>query len=127
MEDIFIKASKQKLRFKAGNGSLSTEDLWDIPLEALDKLTIGYSKELDDSNTTSFIKPKRANTVLSLRFEIAKYIIETRVAEEEANKLKAEKAVKRSQIKDLMAKKQLDAMESKSLEDLQKELDLLEA
>ena len=126
MEGNFVKASKLKLRFKSGNGNVSVEDLWDLPLENVDAMAIGYSKELDDSSSLSFIKPKRANTALALKFEITKFVIETRVAEAEARKTATEKAAKRTQIRELMEKKQLTAMEGKSLEELQKELDLLE-
>lgn len=127
MEDNFIKATKKKLRFKVGNGNVSTEDLWDLPLETVDKLAVAYSKELDDTNTMSFIKPKRTNSDLALRFEIAKAVINIRVAEEEASRLRAEKQAKRAQLRDLLAKKELSALENKSVEELQKELDALEA
>jgi len=127
MEGNFIKASKLKLRFKSGTGNVSVEDLWDLDLKIVDKIAIALKKELGENETDSFIKPKTSDKTTELRFDIAKYIIETRLAEQEAAKVRAEKAAKRAQIKELMAKKQLDSLESKSLEDLQKELDALEA
>ena len=127
MENNFIKASRQKLRFKVGNGNVSAEDLWDLTLEQLDLLAIAYDKELKDQTGTSFIKPKVNRTApVQLKFDVVKYVIETKLAENEARRVRSEKLAKRSQILELMAKKELSSLKSKSLDELQKELDALE-
>jgi len=126
MENMFVKASKQKLRFKVGNGNASTEDLWDLTLDQLDTLAIGYSKDLKETEGLSFIKPKtNRNASLQLKFEITKFVIETKMAEADARKLRQEREAKRAQILELMQKKELSALENKSLDELQKEYDLL--
>ena len=129
MNDLFIKAVRAKLRFQVkGSGNISVEDLWDLGLERLDALAIAYNKELKDSEGESFIKPKgNKNTELTLQFEIVKFVIVTKLAEAEAKKVAKDKAEKRAQILELMKKKELSTLESKTLEELEKELVLLDA
>ena len=38
LTNLFEKASKMKLRFSTTKGVLSTEDLWDLSLESLDRI-----------------------------------------------------------------------------------------
>ena len=129
MNDLFIKAVRAKLRFQVkGSGNISVEDLWDLGLERLDALAIAYNKELKDSEGESFIKPKgNKNTELTLQFKIVKFVIVTKLAEAEAKKVAKDKAEKRAQILELMKKKELSTLESKTLEELEKELVLLDA
>ena len=91
---IFEKASKLKLRYETKTGNVSTEDLWDMPLESkrgasLDTLAQALNKELKASNEESFVvKKTRANDELELKFEIVKHVITYKMASAE----RAEKA-----------------------------------
>ena len=123
---MFELASRLKLSFKVANGTIKTEDLWDLKLEALDVLAKSLSKEVKDASEESFIKTKtKAGKELELKFEIVKHIITVKLAEKEAKALAIEKAQKKEQIRELIAKKELSSLESKSLEELQKEYDAL--
>lgn len=123
---MFEQASRLKLSFKVANGTIKVEDLWDLKLEALDVLAKSLSKEVKDASEESFIKTKtKAGKELELKFEIVKHIITVKLAEKEAKALAIEKAQKKEQIRELIAKKELSSLESKSLEELQKEYDAL--
>jgi hypothetical protein len=123
---MFEQASRLKLRFKVTNGVLATEDLWDLSLDSLDLLAKSLNKQVKDASEESFIKTKtKASKELELKFEIVKYIINVKLAEKEAKAIAIEKAQKKEQIRELIAKKELSSMESKSLEELQKEFDAL--
>lgn len=120
---MFEKGIRQKLRFKLANGIISIEDLYDLKLEDLDRLAISLNKEIKESSGESFIKAKTStNETLELKFEIVKHVIDVKLLEKE-NKAKAlEKQQKREQIEELIGRKELSALESKSLEELRKEL-----
>lgn len=123
---MFEKASKLKLRFNTSRGSLSTEDLWDLNLESLDKLAISIKKELSETAEQSFIKKKHAgDEVLQLKLDILVHVINVKLEEKEAKRVSAEKAAKRAQILELMQKKELSMLESKSLDELKQELENL--
>lgn len=120
--NIFEKATRIRLRFETSRGTLNTEDLWKLILTELDKLAIALNKQLKEASEESFIKTKTNNTVLlELRFDIVKHIIDTLLAENEEKK-----KAKRDQLLDLIAKKENQELEGKSLEELKSELSKLE-
>lgn len=125
--NIFEKATRIRLRFETSRGNLNVEDLWKLPLTELDKLAIALNKQLKEASEESFIKTKTNNTVLlELRFEIVKHIIDTLLAENEEKKKAADKKAKRDQLLELIAKKENQELEGKSLEELKSELSKLE-
>lgn len=74
--------------------------------------------------TRSFIKT-RTKDATELKFNIVKHIIDVKLQEQEERIVAAEKKAKRQKILDLMAKKQDAELESKSYEELAKELEAL--
>lgn len=121
---MFEKASRVKLRYSTNRGVLSVEDLWDLSLEQLDSIAINLNKRLKESQTESFIKIRTKDTT-ELKFNIVKHIIDVKLQEQEERIVAAEKKAKRQKILDLMAKKQDAELESKSYEELAKELEAL--
>lgn len=121
---MFEKASRVKLRYSTNRGVLSVEDLWDLSLEQLDPIAINLNKRLKESQTESFIKTRTKDTT-ELKFNIVKHIIDVKLQEQEERTVAAEKKAKRQKILDLMAKKQDAELESKSYEELAKELEAL--
>ena len=117
--NIFEKASKANLRFSTDVGTLSTEDLWKLPLEVLDSLAVGLKRILDSQETESFIKATRMPNNLQLRFDIAKSIIESRLEEAEDNQKSAERKKAKEKIMENIANKQDSALQDKSLDELQ--------
>lgn len=124
---MFLKASRIKLRFSTTRGVLSVEDLWDLKLEELDALAKSLNKAVKASAEESFIKKtSAADKVTELSFEIVKEVIRVKLEEQEARKLAADKRAKRAQIMELIEKKETEALGGKSLEELKKELEVLE-
>jgi len=126
----FEKASRQKLRFNTGVGNVTTEDLWDLPLEgrvSLDNLARSLNKEIKEQEEESFVKkPSGASTTLKLQFDIVKHIIDVKIADKERAEKAAATRKERQRILQLMSQKQDEELENKSMEDLQKMLDSLE-
>lgn len=125
---IFEQAARLKLRFETPKGLLSAEDLWDLPLTSnagkanLDDLARAYDKEVKEEAKVSFVNPtqSKSNAVAELKFNIVLRIIQVRV-EENQKRLDAEdRAEKRRQIQGIIERKQNEALEGKSLEELQK-------
>ena len=125
--NIFEKANKLKVRFATALGSVTVEDLWDMPLTSrkanasLDDLAKSLSKSVKESAEESFVVKKSSkNTELELKFDIVKHIIDIKLAEREAAANAAErKAQKEKVLRVIEAKKDAD-LENQSLEDLQK-------
>jgi len=121
--DLFIEASRRKLRFNSNKGSLNVDDLWDVPLEFLDNLAVALEEQIQKAGKKSFLAKRSASTLqLDISFEIAKYVLETRVAEDEARKDKASKEAKRSQLKALLEEKQMEKIKGQSVEEIEAQL-----
>ncbi len=117
---MFEKALRKKLRF-AYKGSISTEDLWDLSVEELDGIYKKLRKEQKQSDEESLLSKKTAaSATLSLKVDIVKYIVETKVDEVKKRNDAAERRAQREHIKGIIAQKKADEMAGKSVEDLEK-------
>lgn len=124
MNNIFEKAARIKLRFQTVIGTLSVEQLWDLPLETgngnlyrlAEELQTALKIESKPAKALAFFK-KAALTdeVTELKFEIVKHIVITRVAEIEANTNKAVRASELKELDTLIAAKEAEAKSSLSL------------
>lgn len=118
--EIYKRALKKQLRFKSNQfGIIQTEDLFNLTLEQLDSIAIAVNKELKEKEEGSFIKSKTTETTdLTLRLDILKDVIETKIADKErAEKAYATRA-RNERIKELIAKKQDESLAEKDIEEL---------
>lgn len=118
----FAKGTRLKLRFtESVTGSLSIEDLWDLPLPSLDLIAIDLNKKIEDNkDNKSFISKKTSNdTTLLLKFDIVKSVIEYKLNTiDTAEKRMASKARNESIMKAIKVQKDKE-LEGKSLQDLE--------
>lgn len=120
---MFEKATRLKLRFNTPLGILSTEDLWDLPLEqvpgSLDNLAKNLNKTIKEEDEESFVTKKTVtDTILHLKFEIVKHVINVKLEERDERKKALETKAKREKIMALIEEKQDDELKGKDLEEL---------
>ncbi len=132
MEANFIKASKKAYRYTTVRGMVTTEDLWNMKLEARDSfdlnhVAIALAEAIEATTTKSFVKPTTSKTAdEESKLEIVKYIIADKIEKlEKASKAK-EKREKRAKLMEIIDAKQDEALQGKSIEELKKELEELE-
>lgn len=125
--ELFEKASRLKWRFYTPQGAVTVEDLWDLPLSSprspranLDEIAIELNKQIQEQNTTSFVK-KTTNTreTLQNKFDLVLHIISVRQAEATDAETKQANAQKKAQILELIANKENESLGGKSIEELQ--------
>lgn len=118
--ELFAKATKERLRFKIGKGTISTEDLWFIGMIELDKLAVALHKELESQETGSFLNPKKTDAKTQLEFDVVKYVLDARLE----NAQRAEKAAvtraKNERIDKIIQRKRDEELENMSVEELEK-------
>ena len=123
---MFEKAARLKLRFQSPQGALTVEDLWDLPLTStrlnqgnLNNIAKAISRQLKSEGEEDFVNPKSgADTVLQIQLDIVKHIIQVRQTENETARDLADRRQKKERIMEIIAKKQDQDLEGKSLEDL---------
>lgn len=129
--EIYKKASKKKLRFSTNRGSLSVEQLWDLPKEEIRQLVIKARDaakksfgEVSDTELSFLDAPAKTKaTDDELRFEILKDIYLTKKSAEEKAQKKAEAKRNNQKLLDIIARKQDEALEKKSINELEKMLE----
>lgn len=119
MEKIFETAVRTKMRFPF-KGMISVEDLWDLTVENLDSVFKTLNSHLKQVKEESLLDARtKQDKELDTKIEIIKYIVGVKL-EEEALRLKAkEKREQKQKILEIMSRKQNEAMEGKSMEELQ--------
>lgn len=127
MENNFELATRQKLRFSTNRGMVTTEDLWDLGLAELDTIAKGINKILKESSEESFVNRRTvADKKLTLGLSVVVSIINTKLTEDEKRKAVAERKAKRDKLIMVIADKEDNVLQRKSLTALHAELDKLE-
>lgn len=118
----FKEASRQKLRFQTPVGLVTTEQLWDLPLQELDAMAVKLEEDYNKSGKKSFLVAKsKKDKQIKLALDIVIEVLEDKVQERDAaaqaasDKEHNQKILERiQQAKD----KELDGLSVKELEKL---------
>lgn len=126
MNDLFIKASRLKLRFATTKGSIATEDLWDLPLDSatgrinLNQLAINEFNAIDKQPTVSFVNPTvKKEGKHELRLEILKHVISVKQEENQAKLVTTAKAQEKAKLLEILSKKEDAELEGLTKEQVQ--------
>lgn len=124
--NLFEVAVREKYRFPY-KGMISTEDLWDLSVNALDSIFKTLNKERKNADEESLLDVKdNVNTILENKIAIIKYVVNVKQAEAAEKLLEREKKQQKQKIMNLIAKKQDETLENMSQEELLKKLSELE-
>lgn len=124
--ELFIWATKNKVRFPF-KGMIGVEDLWDLSLTNLDNIFKSLKSQERKASEESLLNVRsKEDQELTKKIEIIKYIVSVKLADMESARKAAENKEKKQKIMALMAKKDDEAMENMSKEELGKMLAELE-
>lgn len=116
---MYKEALQKKLRFKTNKGMISTEDLFDLSLQNLNTLAIMLDKKISEAPKKSIIEelPAEENDD-ELRFSIVKDVINIKLKARKDNINRAQIDARNKRIAEIIAKKEDEALENKSIEEL---------
>lgn len=116
---MYKEALQKKLRFKTNKGMITTEDLFDLSLQNLNTLAIMLDKKISEAPKKSFIEELSAEeNDDELRFSIVKDVINIKLKARKDNINRAQIDARNKRIAKLIAKKEDEALENKSIEEL---------
>lgn len=119
MMSIFEVATRRKYRFQL-NGSLTTEDLWDLSPENLDKIFKGLNAQLKKSSEESLLATRtKEDEDLLHKIEIVKYIVAVKLAEKEAAQAAKARKEHKQKLMALIEEKQTENLKNMPLEQLE--------
>lgn len=121
-KNLFEIATRNRYRFNY-KGVMTVEDLWSLGVKDLDAIfkTLNRQKKADDEDSLLATK-SAADTELTNKIELVKYIVSVKLAEAEDRKNAAEKKEQRDKILAIMAKKQDAKLENMDMPELEAEL-----
>ena len=125
VKNIFKYAAKKQLRFPY-KGLISVEDLFNLGLTELDSVYKVLKKQQKSSSEESLISDKTPqDTELEIKLAIVKEIFDDKKIAMDKTKKAAEKKVQAQKILEIMNKKQDEALQNMSQEELQAQLNAL--
>ena len=131
---LFEKATRKAFRFPSIKGELNVEQVWQLPLTSrtgfdLDSVARTINAELKSLAEESFVNkgsnPKRAE--LQDKLDIVVHIIGVKQSESEAAEKRVARQQEVSKLEELLARKNDQALESLSAEEIQAKLAALKA
>lgn len=124
-EEMFIKASREKMRFPY-KGMATVEDLWDLSVTELDKIYKSLNAKANQAQEESLLEVKTSeDETLAAQIEIIKYIVSVKLEEKKAAEMAKERKAQKQKIMSILASKQDEALQGKSIEELEKMLNEL--
>lgn len=122
VKNIFKYAAKHCLRFPY-KGQASVEDLFNLGLNDLDSVYKILKKQQKSNSDESLITDKTPqDTQIEVKLAIVKEIFDDKKASIDRAKAAAEKRTQAQRILEIMSKKQDDALQNMSMEELQSQL-----
>ncbi len=133
IQNIFEYAARHKIRFPSIRGELSVEQLWDVPLRSRDDFNLNAvakvaNKALKEVSEESFVETTKTieHTRREAVMEIVKYVIDAKLAEEEAAKTRATRKQDKEKLLSILAEKQAGKLSELSEREVQRRIAALE-
>lgn len=118
--NLFEVATRENYLFPF-KGMINVIDLWNLSLTNLDSVFKTLNTEVKKSEEESLLNAKtKEDEELTNKIEIIKYIVAKKLAEKEAKENEKKNKEKRQRILEIKAKRQDEALENMSDEDLDK-------
>lgn len=129
MSALFERATREQFRFPSNKGELTTEQLWQLPLQSktnfdLDTVAKTINAELKKSAEESFVTPS-SNTgasLLSAKLDVVKAVIAYRQDENARRRLAADKAAQRERLLNALNNAEQQQLLQMSPDELRKQL-----
>lgn len=117
--DNFKQATREKVRFQTAKGPLSTEQLWSLSIEDLDALAVSLDAEHKQSGKKSFLtKTTAKDKTVKLKFDVVIEVLNSLVAEIDAQAEAKEIKEHNEKIFDAIAEKEGIELKGKSIKQL---------
>lgn len=134
MTNLFKYAAISKLRFPSVRGDLTTEQLWDLPLESksgfdLDSVAKAVNKELKAQAEESFVATTTnpAKGQLEVKLEIVKEVIADKIAAAESSRAAKARSAERQTLLEILHNKKAGELQELSVEELEKRISALDS
>jgi hypothetical protein len=121
---MFDKATRMKLRFQSEkHGWVSIEDLWDISKAELNRMAKTLNRQLKQDEEEDFLRESSTeDTENKLRFNLVLHILNVKIDESKAASEARANKEEKQRILDILKKKEDEALENLTQEQLMEKL-----
>lgn len=128
-KDIFAYATRNKFRFESPRGSLTVEDLWDLPMRgslSLDAVAKKVNSSIQRQKEESFVDDTPViDFATNIKLEVVKAIISVRKEEIEQKAAEHARMERRRKLLNLLDQKNSESDAQMSRDEILKELESL--
>lgn len=131
--ELFAQATRDQYRFESIKGLLTTEDIWQLPLSSktgfdLDTVAKRVNAELKDMSEESFVAvtPTPGRAQAERKLEVVKFVIATKMAENEAARSAAARREEKQRLLALLVDKDNEALKSLSADEIRAKIAALD-
>lgn len=124
--NMFENATKNNFAFASAVGQLNVIDLWSLPLIStkganLNDVAKAIAADIKSSGEESFVSlsTNTASVLQQDKMDVVKHIIASKIADNTARSEATARSKRKSQLTDILARKQDQEMESLSIEEIQ--------
>jgi hypothetical protein len=128
-DNLFFLAAKNKWRFETSKGSITTEQLFDLPLKSVKQLDLDTvaketNKKLKEQEEDSFVEVKTnpLRTLLRRQLELIKLVINHKMVEAAEAQERAVRASRRAVLEGALLKSEEQAILKMTPEQIKAEL-----
>lgn len=116
---LYVKATRNKWRWSSDKGSVSIEQLWELPMTSLNRLLLALDANIAKSGESSYLDSASSQTTeLKEKREIALNVLNTIKAERSAARERIAKKAEREKLLAIKAKRQEESLDKMSDEEL---------
>lgn len=124
---MFETATRNMFRFPF-KGIINVEDLWQLSLKNLDSIFKTLNSQLREVKEESLLDTKtKEDKELDMKIEIVKYIVRTKLEEENLRLKIKEQKEQKQKILEIISVKQDQSLQNKSVEELKNMLNELDS
>ena len=121
---MFSIATKMKYRYPY-KGQISTEDLWDLSTEELDKIYKTLNQQLKNLDCDSLLEAKtelqsKEVRELKCKIDIIRYIVRTKLDEVKCREAAAANTARKNHLHTILEMKENEELMSKSADEIRK-------
>jgi len=115
--NIFEIATRKKIKFYF-NGTIATEDLWDLKLNDLDMIYRHLCSKQEETSEKSLLKENKKDEILEIQIKIVTHIFEEQMKEAEKREKLKEFKERNQKLMGIIASKQDTELQNKSIDEL---------
>ena len=120
--NVFMEATRKKMRFPSTKGMLTVEDLWDLNSNALNEVYMQLKSEKKEDDGLLPTSNSAYNQEIDVKLEIIRCIYDSKVYAQKVQESNEARRQQKEKIKEILKDREDGALKNKTTEELEEML-----